>query len=229
MLEARWKEPTRTVNALAAAGVLAGFMAFGVAIVAMIIFPLAILASINIVTRWGWLDSRLTYAQAGPQRTRRPLYLFYVAAAAPLLITWPMFIFWMAVSSSVSFPIGLAYGYIRPGLDPIARQHAEEGFMFQVAFFLGVLLYCGLLNRAFRRLIGMRSRALAWQVVGWIFLLWVCFGLLNSWLGTSNRAETVSDMFLPWLLTSIVTVYLLKQAGSVYGTWLLRASVMGRK
>src|SRR5262252_1462719 len=102
---------------------------------------------------------------------RRQLHLLYVAAAVPLLIGWPLFLFWMMVTSPLAYPIGMAYGHLRTKLGAPASARAEDDFMLYVGFGIAILLYCGLVNRAFRRLTGMRSRALAWQFVGWTFLL----------------------------------------------------------
>jgi hypothetical protein len=223
-LEKRWNQPARIVNTLAAAGAFAGLISFGPLPISLIIFALAMEAAVKLVGRWGWLDSRLNYAQTRIQEMRRPLRLLYVAAVAPLLISWPLLQLWMVVSGIVAFPVGIAYGHLLSGNGALARAAAEEKSMLYVAFALGVLLYCALVNYAFRRLSGIRSRALAWQFVGWIFLLMHCLQFLDGALGIHHRAETFSDMFLPLLLMSIVTAYLLKQAGSVFGRWLARSA-----
>ena len=221
-LEKRWKQPARTVNTLAGAGALSGLMSFGIWAIALIIFPLAMVAAVKLVGRWGWLDNRLNYAQTRIFEMRRPLRFLYIAAAALLLVIW-LFQLWMVVTSPVAFPISMAYGHLRTDIGPRARARAAENFMFYVAIAIAVLLYCGLVNYAFRRLTGIRSRASAWQFVGWIFLLIFCSSLLNGALGTSNLPE--SEMFVPLLLTAIVIAYVLKNAGGVLGQWLARSSI----
>lgn len=221
VLEKRWKQPARIVNTMAAAGALSGLVSFGLWPLALIIFPLPTVAAVKLAARWGWLDSRVTYAQTEIKGMRRPLRLLYVAAAALLLVFW-LAQLWMVVISPVTFPIVMAYGHLRTAMGFPASAAAEENFMFLVAYSIAILLYCGLVNCAFRRLTRMRSRALAWQFVGWISLLMLCSSLLNSALGTKNRPE--SEMFLPLLLTAILTAYLLKQAGSVLGQWLARSN-----